>query len=267
MTGPPASTFSPIERPFGLAALGQPLERHKLAVDSSLERKAWILELIEDRKQQLKDGKQLDDNILNRLLLMQQEPGNAWFDDDAVQRNVGGLLTGILETTNKSVVFVLDELLNRPDILKGAIKTAQERDMKKMYGYVSEALRFNPVQPGVIRYAETTQTLKGKGTKAYTIPAKTKVFALTAAAMFDPAAFPDPKTFNAERTSTYMNYGYGLHECYGKYINAVTISELVAAVLRLNNVRRGQGRAGMKTGLQQGSFPTNFVVEFDQDDE
>ena len=85
--------------------------------------------------------------------------------------------------------------------------------------------------------------------------------------MFDPAAFPDPKTFNPERTSTYMNYGYGLHECYGKYINSVTISELVAAVLRLNNVRRGQGRAGMKTGLQQGSFPTNFVVEFDQDDE
>ena len=125
--------------------------KHKIAVDSSLERKVWILELIEDRKQLLKDGKQLDDNILNRLLLMQQQPGNAWFDDDAVQRNVGGLLTGILETTNKSIVLVLDELLNRPDILKGAIKTAQERDMKKMYGYVSEALRFNPAQPGVIR--------------------------------------------------------------------------------------------------------------------
>ena len=78
---------------------------------------------------------------------MQQEPGNAWFDDDAIQRNIGGLLTGILETTNKSVMLVLDELLNRPDALKGAIKVAGERDMKKMYGYVSEALRFNPAQP------------------------------------------------------------------------------------------------------------------------
>lgn len=240
--------------------------KHKLAVDASLERKAWILELIKDRKQLLKEGKQLDDNILNRLLLMQQEPGNAWFNDDAVQRNVGGLLTGILETTNKAVVFVLDELLNRSEVLQGAIQTAQARDMKKMYGYVNEALRFNPVQPGVIRFSETAQQIKGKGTKTYTIPAKTKVFALTAAAMFDPAAFPNPKKFDAERESIYMNYGYGLHECHGKYINAVTISELVAATLRLNNVQREKSRAGMKTGLQQGPFPTNFVVTFNQTD-
>jgi len=105
--------------------------KHKLAVDASLARRDWILELIEDRRQLLKDGKQLDDNILNRLLLMQQQPGNSWFDDDTLQRNVGGLLTGILETTNKAVVLVLDELLNRPDVLKGAIETAQVRDMKK----------------------------------------------------------------------------------------------------------------------------------------
>lgn len=241
--------------------------KHKLAVDASFERKEWILELIKQRKQLLKEGKQLDDNILNRLLIMQQQPGNEWFDDDAVQRNIGGLLTGILETTNKAVVLVLDELFNRPEILQGAVKTAGSGDMSKMYGYVAEALRFNPAQPGVIRFSESNQQIKGKGTKAYTIPAKTKVFALTAAAMFDPDAFPEPKKFDPERKSVYMNYGYGLHECYGKYINAVTISELVAAVLRLNNVRRAGGRAGMKTGLQQGPFPTNFVVAFNEDDE
>jgi cytochrome P450/glutathione S-transferase len=241
--------------------------KHQKAVDSSNKRKEWTLELIEDRKQALKDGKTLPDNILNRLILLQKEPGNEWVDDDVLQRNIGGLITGILETTNKSVVFVLDELFNRPDILKGAVKTAQEKDMKKMYGYVCEALRFNPVQPGVIRYCETQQTLKGNGTKVYTIAPKTKVFALTAAAMFDPAAFPDPKKFDPERNAVYMNYGYGLHECYGKYINAVTISELVAAVLRLKNVRREPGRAGRGTGLHQGPFPTNFVVAFDEDED
>jgi len=87
--------------------------------------------------------------------------------------------------------------------------------MKKMYGYVSEALRFNPAQPGVIRYSERRQTLKGKGDKEYIIPAKSIVFALTAAAMMDPAAFPDPRQFNPERDAIYMNYGYALHECYG----------------------------------------------------
>jgi len=237
--------------------------KHQKAVDASLARKEWILDLIKDRKQELKDGKTLDDNILNRLILMQQEPGNKWFDDDALQRNIGGLLTGILETTNKATILVLDELFNRPTILPGAIETAQNRDMKKMYGYVSEALRFNPAQPGVIRYSETEQTIKGKGDKVYKIPAKTTVFALTAAAMFDPAAFPDPKTFNPARDSVYMNYGFGLHECYGKYINAVTISEFTAAVLRLNNVRREEGRTGQGTGLKAGPFPNNFVVAFD----
>ena len=237
--------------------------KHQKAVEASLARKDWILELMEDRKQALKDGKTLDDNILNRLILMQQEAGNEWFDDDALQRNIGGLLTGILETTNKASILVLDELFNRPGVMTGAIETAQNRDMKKMYGYVSEALRFNPAQPGVIRYSERKQTITGKGNKTYTIPAKTKVFALTAAAMFDPAAFPDPKTFNPERDSVYMNYGFGLHECYGKYINAVTISEFVAAVLRLKNVRREKGRTGQGTGLNAGPFPNNFVVAFD----
>lgn len=237
--------------------------KHQKAVNAALARKDWLLELIEDRKQALKDGKKLEDNIFNRLLLMQQEAGNDWFDDDTLQRNIGGLLTGILETTNKASILVLDELFNRPDILKGAIETAQQKDMKKMYGYVSEALRFNPAQPGVIRYSERKQTITGKGKKAYTIPAKTKVFALTAAAMFDPAAFENPKSFNAERNAVYMNYGFGLHECYGKYINSVTIPEFVAAVLRLKNVRRAPGRTGQGTGLKAGPFPNNFVVAFD----
>ena len=60
-----------------------------------------------------------------------------------------------------------------------------------------------------------------------------------------------------------MNYGFGPHECYGKYINSITIPELVAAVLRLKNVRRTEGWAGMGTGLKLNSFPNNFVVAFD----
>jgi cytochrome P450 len=176
---------------------------------------------------------------------------------------MGGLITGILETTNKAVILVLDELFNRPEILEGAIACAREKDMQKMYGYVSEALRFNPAQPGVIRYSEKRQTLGGKGNKTYTIPAGSTIFALTAAAMMDPAAFPEPRRFDPGRTAVYMNYGYALHECYGKYINAVTISEFVAAVLRLPGVRRAQGRPGRGSGMHEGPFPNNFVVAFD----
>ena len=64
-----------------------------------------------------------------------------------------------------------------------------------------------------------------------------------------------------------MNYGYGLHECYGKYINAVTITEITAAVLRLKGVKRAKGAAGKGTGLKQGPFPTHFVVSFNSNDD
>ena len=237
--------------------------KHQDAVNAALDRRVWVLQLIKDRKRELDAGKMLADNVLNRMILLQREEGNGWFDDETIQRNIGGLITGILETTNKAVVLVLDELFNRPDTLKGAIDTAQVKDMKKMYGYVCEAMRFNPAQPGVIRYCESGQVLKGKGTKAYRIKAKRKVFALTACAMMDPAAFPEPRQFNPQREAVYMNYGYALHECYGKYINAVTISEFVAAVLRLPGVRREPGWAGRGTGLHVGPFFNNFVVRFD----
>ena len=239
-------------------------EKHQLAVNAAFERKTWTLEIIKQYKQDLKDGKPLADNLLSRLLIMAQEPGNEWANDESLERNIGGLLTGILETTNKAVIFALDALFRNPDIMPGAIEAAHSMDTKKMFGYVSEALRFNPVQPGVIRYCESKQFISGKGDKNYTIPAKSKVFALTACAMFDPAAFPDPKKFNPNRESAvYMNYGFGPHECYGKYINSITIPELVAAVLRLKNVRRAEGWAGKGTGLKLNSFPNNFVVAFD----
>jgi cytochrome P450 len=237
--------------------------KHEAALKAATERKDCLLQIIKERKQDLAAGKQLADNIFNRLIIMQQEPGYEWVDDDCLQRNIGGLLTGIFETTNKSVVLVLDELFNRPEALAVAIEIAKEGDMKKMYGFVSEALRFNPAQPGVIRFNETKQILNGYGKKSYNIPAKRKVFAITSAAMFDPAAFPEPLKFIGDRNAIYMNYGYALHECYGKYINAVTISEFVAAVLRLKNVCRAPGVVGRGTGITQQSFPNNFVVCFD----
>lgn len=233
------------------------------ALQASTERTALLLKIITKRKQDLKDGKTLDDNLLNRLIMISGEPGYEWVDDDVLQRNIGGLMTGIFETTNKAAILILDELFNGTGGLNDATVASQSYDVKKMYGIVNEALRFNPAQPGVIRYCEKEQVLTGGGTKQYRIPAKSKVFALTSGAMFDPEAFPDPKAFIPTRNAVYMNYGYALHECYGKYINAVTLSEFTMAVLRLKNVRREKGITGRGTGITQQSFPNNFVVCFD----
>ena len=238
-------------------------KKHQLAVDSGKERTSWVRGLIDERKKALADGKEIGDNLLNRLILLQQEPEYSWVDDDTIRRNIGGLLTGIQETTSKAVIFVLEELFKRPEMLKGAIEASELRDMDRVKGYVMEALRFNPVQPGVLRFSENKQFIKKSDKKMYTVKGNRRVLALTSGAMFDPVTFKDPKKFDPSRESRYMNWGFALHECYGRYINTVTIPELTAAVLRLKNVRPGKGSAGRGAGLKEGPFPNNYVVEFD----
>ncbi len=235
--------------------------KHKLAVDSGKARTTWVRGLITDRKQALANGEKIEDNLLSRLIILAQNEEYDWVDDDVIRRNIGGLLTGIQETTSKAVVFALQELFKRPDQLKGAIEASKAYDMDRVKGYVYEALRFNPVQPGVLRFSETKQIINGKK-KKYSIKGNRKMMVLTSGAMFDPENFPDPKKFDPTRGSRYMNWGFGLHECYGKYINSVTIPELVAAVLRLENVRLAKGSVSRGTGLKDGPFPNNYMVEF-----
>ncbi|MBX2828774.1 MAG: cytochrome P450, partial [Flavobacteriaceae bacterium] len=237
-------------------------EKHHAAVQSGKERTAWVRGLIAERKKALANGEEIADNLLNRLIKMQQQPEYDWVDDDTIRRNIGGLLTGIQETTSKAVVYALQELFKRPETLKGAVMASKAYDMDTVKGYVYEALRFNPVQPGVLRFSETKQILKGAGKKTYTIKGNRKVMALTSGAMFDPVTFPEPKKFKHDRDSRYMNWGFALHECYGKYINSVTIPELVAAVLRLDQVALSKGALGRGSGLTIGPFPNNYVVTF-----
>lgn len=235
--------------------------KHKLAVDSGKARTTWVRGLITERKKALANGEEIGDNLLNRLIILAQKEEYHWVDDDVIRRNIGGLLTGIQETTSKAVVFALQELFKRPDQLKGAIEASKAYDMDRVKGYVYEALRFNPVQPGVLRFSETKQIINGKK-KKYSIKGNRKMMVLTSGAMFDPENFPDPKKFDPTRGSRYMNWGFGLHECYGKYINSVTIPELVAAVLRLENVRLAKGSVSRGAGLKDGPFPNNYMVEF-----
>ncbi len=242
------------------------VEIHEHAIHAANARRLWILELIRERKAELREGKEIAENILNRMIQEQvkmKEKG--WYDDEMLARNIGGLLTGMMATTSKAVVFVLQELFKRPDDLNGAIEAAKANDMKLLYGYVAECLRFNPVQPGVIRYSESPQFIQAEDGKYFKVKGKSKVVALTSGAMFTPSAFPFPRKFDPSRAkagAVYMNWGYALHLCYGNHINMITIPELVRAVLLLPNVRPNKGRTGRGAGLSQGPFPTNYVVAF-----
>jgi cytochrome P450/glutathione S-transferase len=248
---------------------------HDQAVKAGVERRDWVRQVILDRMAVIDAGGALHDNVLNRMILLSRTPGYEWVDEDVINRNIGGIITGVLETSNKAVVYSLNVLLDRPEMLGPAVQTAIARkddmaitmDKDPMYGYLAECLRFMPVQPGVLRFAEQRQTLTGSGATAYTIKPKTTILCMTAAAMMDPASFPEPGKFDPTRAAAgapYKNWGFGLHECFGRYINTVLIPDFLAAVLRLPNLGRDDSMAGRGVGLKsQGGFPNNFVLTFD----
>jgi cytochrome P450 len=123
-------------------------------------------------------------------------------------------------------------------------------------------LRFNPLGPGVFRITAQDFEVAGGTSHATTIPAGRPVLVALQSASFDPDRVPSPHEFLLERPlPEYLHFGFGLHTCFGRYINAMQIPLIVQAVLRKRNLRRAAGEAGK---LQvDGPFPSTMTVEFD----
>jgi cytochrome P450/glutathione S-transferase len=227
------------------------------ALQAGPELHAHMAAQISLRKSQPPDG---NDDVLGRLLAL-QDAAHPWLDDLAVRRNLAGVIVGAVDTTSKFVALAIDELLRRPEMLAGARERALNGDIEAVRHYAWEAVRFNPHHPLQVRHCSSATQL-GQGQKwARTIPAHTTVYVATLSAMFDGDVFTNPQEFNPARAAEYLHFGYGMHTCFGKAINGVQIPELVAALLRLPNLRRAPGTAGRI--LYDGPFPNRLVLEFD----
>jgi cytochrome P450 len=78
----------------------------------------------------------------------------------------------------------------------------------------------------------------------------------------DGRALDDPKSFRLDRPDYhYMHFGYGMHTCFGQYINMVQIPMIIKALLRKKNLRRVPGEDGKVS--YQNSFPTSLHLAFD----
>ena len=90
---------------------------------------------------------------------------------------------------------------------------------------------------------------------------------LPPAATMDPDAIDQPERFRIDRPDhDYMGFGQGMHECTGRAIGEVLLTEAARAVLRLPNLRRAEGPVGQLSdgeGLPAGSYPAHMVFAFD----
>ena len=202
------------------------------------------------------------DDVLGRCLALQAS-GAPGMDDLGIRNNLVGLLIGELPTTSCAANRALDQLLSRPDALASARAAAIADDNALLAQHVYEALRFFPVNPIIYRRA-VCDTWVGDGTlRARRVKAGAMVMASNLSAMFDRTELPSPHSFRTDRPwDAYMLWGYGMHTCFGDYLNRTTLPALLKPLLRQNNLRRAAGAGGL---IDNGGtpFPVHFNVEFD----
>jgi len=80
------------------------------------------------------------------------------------------------------------------------------------------------------------------------------VLALTQSAMVDSAAFERPGEFIGGRNwYRYFHFGFGSHECLGKYVGMVMIPDIVRQILLLPGIQ-AHGSIDFKSG----PFPERY---------
>jgi cytochrome P450 len=229
-------------------------------VKAGVEFRAYVDQLIASL-QKTGSGK---DDVISRLIAMQADPA-ASFTSSRMRDNLIGCVTGVLENTNTAVVTILDFLFAHPAQMQGAVAAAHAGNNDLLLRYVLETLRFHTPAPILVRLSVAEHAL-AKGTPFETvIPAGKLVFAANGSAMMDETEVDQPLEFRLDRPSHhYLHFGWGIHQCLGKYISQVQVVEMMKALLVLPGLRRAAGASGQL--MYAGPFPRTFVVEIDPAD-
>jgi cytochrome P450 len=156
----------------------------------------------------------------------------------------------------------MEQLLRRPAALAQAREAALAGNDALLHDIIREAMRFDPLAPGLPRVA-TADTVLARGTRrARTIPIGSTVLAAFSSGMMDERRVPSPRRFDPRRLPhEYLHFGYGLHECFGRHINAALLHRMVKPLLKRDNVRREPGPLGRLR--KQGPFAERLFVTFD----
>jgi cytochrome P450 len=201
------------------------------------------------------------DDVLGRLLSLQADPTTA-FSDEEIRTNFIGLIVGFIPTVMSATTLAFDALLERPEALEQARAAARADDLAAVRACMWEAMRLAPMAPGVVRRAATDYMVAADSHHATRIPAGTLTIVATQSAMLDGDALDDPTEFRTDRPpESYLHFGAGLHECFGRVANAMQIPIIAASLLRQSGLRRAPGSEGE---LQRNAeYPTRLLVDFD----
>jgi cytochrome P450 len=182
----------------------------------------------------------LQDTILAKML-RSNEVSEKELTEERVLINIIGAFVGSIETTQTAFINVLEELYKRPNYLSIAQKAAQDNDLKLLAQIAWEALRFNPINPMMIRYVTKDVTFKPVGypeVEPVHFKKGSTILLGLQSAMFDESLINKPNKFMLNRNfDTYFHFGYGHHRCLGEMINMIQIPLMLKQVLKIKNFK------------------------------
>jgi cytochrome P450 len=236
-----------------------------------LELQLYIDGLIQQRKLEMKNGQNVPDDVLTRLLQGQVDPATS-LDDVAIRRNLCGLSIGCTGPPSLSITSVLDELMNLSPADFAAVRSAAEADDDRLLTqYLLEVDRLGAPQPGTLWRTATEDYVLAKGTPdEKRIPAGSIVMLVLGSAMMDERMIDDPTAFRLGRPEwVYAMFGRGMHWCIGAYIGKLLMTEAIKPLLKVKGLRRAPGKAGKVSSGPKGSipgqfYPAHFMLEFDR---
>jgi cytochrome P450 len=199
-------------------------------------------------------------DVLSRCL-ERQRAGEAGYSDVEIRTALLCMVVGGPPQPPMVVPQALEQLLRRPEALAAASAAATDGDDDRLWRIVREAMRFDPLAPGLPRIAKEDWTIARGTRREHTIRKDATVIVAFASAMMDKRRIPEPGRFDPERRAhEYIHFGHGLHECFGRHINEATLHLMLKPLLRQPRLRRAPGPEGHLT--KNGLFSDRLVVEF-----
>jgi pulcherriminic acid synthase len=215
------------------------------------ELKGYLRELI-DRER--KSRSLSPETVISQLVAAQVTPGAV--TDDEIINQVCLLIPAAIDTTTRLIANTLHCLFTYPEQLARAIASPE-----LIESAVVETLRFEPPIHSTIRIALHDFDLAGTR-----IPRGAMLYILMASANRDELVFSDPDRFDVSRdASSHLSFGFGRHQCMGRQLAVVEVTEVLKILLRrCRNLRFAPGERTPITGISFRS-PERLAACFDVD--
>ena len=238
-----------LSRYFGLPGLAGPASRDDAravfravfldaetpaVVAAGREASARLVAEIRAEIARVRDGDGGDaETVLARLLAAGD------LDDDAIPRNLVGLVAAWAASVPRAFALALDALLDHPVELAKVRAAAERGDEAEVGSYWMEALRLQPQAPFLSRRARGEMVVAPGSPRELHVKAGNVVIAVTMSAMRDKHALDAPQSFRPDRPDEqYLHFGAGIHTCFGAAISRTQFGVLGTKLLSGRDVRR-----------------------------